>query len=275
MKFNLLLLFAFISSLNGNGQPQMLQDSLGQFSYMLYGNTVLNKQNRVTKVQGKQATGFFIKKGKRIYFVTAKHAVTNHLNEGWQRNEFPENYNVYSHYLDQFNFIPVPAVWVSDTSKIKEGLNNADVFIWEVTDKLNGFPPISTVSLTNNFTGDKPLKSDYGEIRFIGFPEKMNKIENGIIQIAPPYRYTTKNFTISQNFINQIGNEIGIDSLRYEVQIKDSRVEPGLAGFSGAPVFIEIGKTNKWQFLGIAVAINQIRNSIYVVKRNRILMEIN
>jgi len=274
VKFTLLLLFAILSYSSGKGQPQMLRDSLGQFSYMLYGNTVLNKQNRATKVQGKQATGFFIKKEKRIYFVTAKHAVTNHLNEGEKRNEFPENYNIYSHYSDKFNFISVPAVWISDSSHIKEGLNSADVFIWEVTDKLNDFP-ISAVSVTNDSPAIIPSKSEYGEIRFIGFPEKMNKIENGIIQIAPPYLFTTKNFTILKNFINQIGNEIGIDSLRYEVQIKDARVESRLAGFSGAPVFIQIGESNKWEFLGVLVAINQIRNSIYVVKRDRILMEIN
>jgi len=48
-----------------------------------------------------------------------------------------------------------------------------------------------------------------------------------------------------------------------------------LAGFSGAPVFIQIGESNKWELLGILVAINEIRNSIYVLKGNRILREIN
>jgi hypothetical protein len=82
--------------------------------------------------------------------------------------------------------------------------------------------------------------------------------------------YTTKNFTVSENFINQIGIERGIDPLRYEIQVKDSRVNSGLAGFSGPPVFIK-SKEGKWEFLGILVAINQIRNCVYVVKRRSIL----
>ena len=212
-----------------NAQGQVFQDSLAQFSYFLYGNTVLNKQNPVTKVQGKQGTGFFIKKDERIYFVTAKHAVTNHLNEGDQRNEFPENYNVYSHYSDQFNFIPLPPVWINDKQKIKEGLNSADIFTHDVTDKLDGFP-ISIVDLTNNNT-DFIAKKEYSQIRFFGFPENMNKVQDGVIQITPPYLFSSKNFTIAENFINQIANERGIDSFRYEIQIKDSRVNYGFAGF--------------------------------------------
>jgi hypothetical protein len=274
VKITFLLLPLIFSFIIGKGQPQVFQDSLAQFSYLLFGSTVLNKENRPKKVLGKLATGFFIKKDERIYFVTAKHAITNHLNGGEQRNDFPENYNVYSHYSDQFNFLPMSAVWMSDSSKIKERLNDADIFTCQGTVKLNGFA-ISTGSLPKDPKGFIRSKSGYGEIRFFGFPEKMNKIENGIIQIAPPYLFTTKNFTIAQNFINQIGNEIGIDSLRYEVQIKDSKVTFALGGFSGAPVFIRTGQENKWEFLGVLVAINQIRNSIYIVKRDMVVREIH
>jgi len=241
LKLILLLITGILSFKTDKVQAQVFQDSLAQFSYFLYGNTVLNKQNPVTKVQGKQGTGFFIKKDERIYFVTAKHAVTNHLNEGDHRNEFPESYNVYSHYSDQFNFIPLPPVWINHMQKIKEGLNSADIFTHDVTDKLSGFP-ISIVDLTNNNT-DFIANKEYSQIRFFGFPENMNRIKDGIIQITPPYLFTSKNFTIAENFINQIGNERGIDSFRYEIQIKDSRVTYGFAGFSGAPVFIQSRQT--------------------------------
>jgi hypothetical protein len=85
--------------------------------------------------------------------------------------------------------------------------------------------------------------------------------------------FSTKNFIIGINFINQVGNEKGIDSLRYEIQIKDSKISSAFGGFSGSPVFIRDSQ-GKWDFLGILVAINQIRNSIYVVKRDRVIKEI-
>ena len=273
MRFILLLLLPILFDLSGKAQPKVFQDSLAQFSYLLFGSTVLNKESNSTKVQGRQGTGFFIKKHKRIYFVTARHAVTNHVIDGEKRNDFPENYNVYSHYSDPFNFIPVPAEWFPGNSKIKDALNTSDVFTYDVTDHLNSMP-ISYIDLPGNLKPFKASKSGYGEIRFFGFPEKMNRVENGIIQISPPYLFTSKNFSLTQNFLNQIGNEIGIDSFRYEIQIKDSKVSSGLAGFSGSPVFIQTDQTNKWEFLGIAVAINPIRNSIYVVKREIILMQI-
>jgi hypothetical protein len=270
VKFTLLLL-SLILFQNSQGQPKVFQDSLAQFSYLLYGSTVLNKENQTTKVQGSQATGFFIKKSERTYFVTARHAVTNFIDKAAKRNEFPENYNVYSHYSDPFNFIPIPPFWVTDKSKIKVGLKSPDIFVYEVTDKLNDFP-ISIVDLDDKHSDFTSANSRYAEIRLCGFPENMNRIENERIQISPPYMFTTKNFIITENFINQIGNERGIDSFRYEIQIKDWRVNLGLAGFSGAPVFIK-SREGKWEFLGILVAINQIRNSIYVAKRNWILAE--
>lgn len=273
MKSILLLFCIILSFVSSKGQQKVFQDSLAQFSYLLYGSTVLNKENQVTKVQGRQATGFFIKKNKRIYFVTAKHAVTNYLTESEKTKEFPERYNVYSHYSDQFDFIPLPPVWITAKSRNKGGLNGPDIFVHEVTDKLSGFP-ISIVDLGNNDADLIPTKKEYGEIRFFGFPENMNWIEKDLIQISPPYLFTTKNFTIAENFLNQIGNEIGIDSLRYEVQIKDLKVNAGLAGFSGAPVFIKNGQTNKWEFLGVLVGINEIKNSIYVVNRDKILSQI-
>jgi len=273
LKLLILLITGILSFETDNAQAQVFQDSLAQFSYFLYGSTVLNKQNPETKVQGKQGTGFFIKKDERIYFVTAKHAVTKHLNKGDHRNEFPENYNVYSHYSDQFNFVPLPPVWINHDQKIKEGLNSADIFTHDVTDKLYGFP-ISIVNLTNKKSDFIATKKEYGQIRIFGFPENMNRIQDGIIQITPPYLFTSENFTIAENFINQIGNERGIDSFRYEIQIKDLRINYGLAGFSGAPVFIQIGQINKWEFIGIAVAINPLRNSIYVAKSDLIATEI-
>jgi hypothetical protein len=127
--------------------------------------------------------------------------------------------------------------------------------------------------LTNNNTDVIATKKEYNQIRLFGFPENMNKVQDGIIQITPPYLFTSRNFTIAENFINQIENERGIDSFRYEIQIKDSKVNYGFAGFSGAPVFIQSRQTNKWEFLGIAVAINQLRNSIYVAKSDLILSE--
>lgn len=272
MKLILLFFFITFSFFIPKGHSQVFQDSLAQFSYMLYGSTALNKQNQPTKVQGRQATGVFIKRNERIYFVTAKHAVTNHITENEKKNEFPENYNVYSHYSDPFNFIPVPPILVSDKVKIKEGLRSSDIFSYEVTNKLNGFP-ISILRLPENHTDFIPISKEPAEIRFFGFPGNMNRVLNEVIQVTPPYLFSTKKFTISENFINQIGNEIGIDSFRYEIQIKDSRVNSGLSGFSGAPVFIRTGSTNEWEFLGILVGINPLKNSIYVVKRDRILVK--
>ena len=263
-----------ISSGGATGQPKAFQDSLAQFSYLLYGSTVLNKESSTTKVMAKQSTGFFLEVNKRIYFVTASHAVTNYLKVKANKNEFPESYNVYSHYSEEFNFNTVPAVWMSNSLKIKQGLNYADVFTYEVTDKLNRFPA-SIVSLPNDRENFITSKKEYGEIRIFGFPAKMNKIQNDIIEIAPPYLFSTKNFKLSENFINQIEEETGIDSVRYEIQIKDSRVSPALGGFSGAPVFIQNKPANRWEFLGILTAINPIRNSIYVVKKDKVIDAIN
>lgn len=271
MKFIFLFLLVIFSFKSSKAQPRVFQDSLAQFSYLLFGSTVLNKGTQPTKVHGRQGTGFFIKKNERIYFVTAKHTVTNRLSKYQLRSEFPAHYNIYSHYSDRFNFIPLPAVWRSDSTA--EGLNSTDVFIRDITGQLKDFPVKPITLPKNNPTGSLDSQNTYDEIHLFGFPEKMNRIENGIIQIAPPYLFSTKNFIIGINFINQIGNEKGIDSLRYEIQIKDSKVSSAFGGFSGSPVFIR-DSHGKWVFLGILVAINQIRNSIYVVKRDRVIKEI-
>lgn len=67
---------------------------------------------------------------------------------------------------------------------------------------------------------------------------------------------------------------MGIDYLRYEVQIKDQKINSGLAGFSGSPVFIQNKNSLKWLFMGIIVAVNEFKNSIYVVKKDEIIREI-
>jgi hypothetical protein len=61
----LLLILSFTSI---KAQPQVFQDSLAQFSYLLFGSSVLNKENQATKVQGRQATGFFYKKAAEDLF---------------------------------------------------------------------------------------------------------------------------------------------------------------------------------------------------------------
>jgi hypothetical protein len=92
--------------------------------------------------------------------------VTNHLNDGEKRNDFPKNYNIYSHYSDPFNFIPVPAEWFVGNSK-KDRLNTSDVFTYDVTEHLNGMS-ISIIDLPSNHIAFTGSKSGYGEIRFFG-----------------------------------------------------------------------------------------------------------
>ena len=62
--------------------------------------------------------------------------------------------------------------------------------------------------------------------------------------------------------------------MRYEVQIKDQKINSGLAGFSGSPVFVQNKSSLKCVFMGIIVAANELRNSIYVVKKDEIIREI-
>jgi len=247
-----------------NAQSKAFQDSLARYSYLLYGSTELNHPKNATIVRGQQATGFFIKKDSRIYFITAKHAVTNYVANGDTRNNYPDSFNVYAHYDDPFHYISIPAIWSSDSSALNGGLKDTDVFCYDVTHKLKGMR-VSIIELPE--IGERLISrlNNFDKMRIFGFPENMNKIEDNVIQITPPYRFESNDFLISENFLNLIGNDVGIDSVRDEVQIKDSKITSAFGGFSGAPVFIE-NKVGKWELMGVLVGINPLRNALYVSK---------
>ncbi|MGN6298299.1 MAG: hypothetical protein ACTHM7_16025 [Ginsengibacter sp.] len=251
------------------GQQEPLQDSLGQYSYLVYGSTELSHPKNATIVRGQQATGFFIKKDNRLYFITAKHAVTNYVANGDSRNNYPDSFNVYAHYDDPFHFVSIPAIWSTATAALKGGLIDSDVFCYQVTHKLNGMH-VRAIEFTEQGRSLVSSRNNYDKIRILGFPVQMNKIERNVIQITPPYRFETSNFKISESFLNRIGNDVGVDSVRYEIEIKDFKITSAFGGFSGAPVFIENKVTNKWELMGVLVGINPLRNAVYVTNKDKL-----
>lgn len=273
LKRNLILLICLFHLIRVQGQPIVYHDSLSQYSYLLFGSTLLNADHKSTIPTGKQGTGFFVKIDSSVYFVTAKHTITNYLKNDDLKKDFPDSLNVYSHYSDPFNYITIPAGWVSDSIRSNEGLKDPDMFAYDVTNSMKILKPdaIEISLLENDFA---PGKANFNKIWILGFPQIKNKIIGEVIQITPPYRFESKSFHVSENFPNQIGNDRGIDYLNYEVLIKDAIINSGFAGFSGSPVFIQNGDSLKWQFMGIIVATNQIRNSIYVVKKDVVIRQI-
>lgn len=253
LKRNLILLLCLFYLTKSKGQPIVYHDSLSQYSYLLFGSTLLNANHKSTIPIGKQGTGFFVRIDSSIYFITAKHNIANYLKKDDHKKDFPDSLNVYTHYSDPFNYITIPAGWISDSIRINEGLKDPDVFCYDVTNSIKSLKlnSIEIPLLENDFS---PGKANFNKIWIFGFPEIKNKIIGEVIQLTPPYRFESNNFHVSENFPNQIGNDRGIDYLNYEVQIKDAIITSGFAGFSGSPVFIQNGNSLKWQFMGIIVA---------------------
>lgn len=273
LKRSLILIVLFFHLTRAQGQSIVYHDSLSQYSYLLFGSTLLNADHKSTIPIGKQGTGFFVKIDSSIYFVTAKHTIANYLKNDDHKKDFPDSLNVYTHYSDPFNYITIPADWISDSIRLNEGLKDPDVFAYEVTNSMKNLKSdaIEISLLENDFA---PGKANFNKIWIFGFPEIKNKRIGEVIQFTPPYRFESNNFHVSENFLNQIGSDRGIDYLNYEVLIKDAKITSAFAGFSGSPVFIQNRNSLKWQFMGIIVAANQIRNSIYVVKRDAVIRKI-
>jgi hypothetical protein len=262
-----ILFFFYFGTIQAQQKP--LQDSLAQNSYLVYGSTELNRPKNATIVRGQQATGFFIKKNGHIYFITAKHAVTNYVANGDSRNNYPDSFNVYAHYDDPFHFVSIPAIWSTASATLKGGLVDSDVFCYPVTHKLTGMN-VRAIEFPEQARGLVSSQNNYDKLRIFGFPVQMNKIEGNVIQITPPYRFETNNFKISENFLNRIGKDVGVDSVRYEIEIKDTRITSAFGGFSGAPVFIENKITSKWELMGVLVGINPRRNAVYITKKDKL-----
>lgn len=274
MKKLLIFLFSVLFFFQVKSQSKIYHDSLSEYSYLLFSSTLLNTSpDKSANSPGRQATGFFVKVDSLIFFVTAKHAVENDYINDSDKNNFPDSLNIYSHYSDPFNDITIPTFRNNAKNYDKEGLNNVDVYCFDVTDLVKGFRlnAFEITQLQNDFT---PANYNFNKIKLFGFPESKNIIKVETIQITPPYRFQTNKFIISESFLNQIGNDRGIDYVNYEIRLLDTKVDSELAGFSGSPIFIQNSQTNKWEFLGILVAINPIRNSIYVVKRDEVIRRI-
>lgn len=250
----------------------LYQDSLGRFSYLIFGSTLLNTNNKSTIPINKQGTGFFVRLDSLIYFITAKHTVANYLKNNDRKNDFPESLNVYSHYSDPFNYITIPAYWNSESNRKKEALKDVDVFVYDVSGLINNIR-IDAIEISHHINDLAPSNGNFKKLRILGFPEIKNKIIAEVIQLTPPYRFESNSFYVSENFLNKIGSDIGIDYLNYEVLIKDATITSAFAGFSGSPVFIQ-NNNAEWLFMGMIVAVNQIKNSIYVVKRDVIIRQI-
>lgn len=242
-----------------------MQDSLAQYSYLVYGSTEFNS-TKAKVVRGQQATGFFLKARGHIYFITAKHAVTNYVKAGDSKVNYPDSFHVYAHYDDPFHYLSIPAIWSTDAASLKGGLKDPDQVCLDVTGKLKDMrvSAVQWSSVNNDFE----TSQNYRRIHLFGFPVKMNQIEGNVIQISPPYRFETSHFHIAENFLNQIGKDVGIDSARYEVRVTDTRITQAFGGFSGAPVFIQ--SEGKWKLLGTLVGINPLRNAVYVVRGIRL-----
>ena len=89
LRRELILLICLFYLTQAKSQSVVYNDSLSQYSYLLFGSTLLNADNNSTRPIGEQGTGFFVRIDSSVYLITAKHTIVNYLKNNDYKKDFP------------------------------------------------------------------------------------------------------------------------------------------------------------------------------------------
>ncbi|MCK9404717.1 MAG: hypothetical protein M0Q26_15090 [Chitinophagaceae bacterium] len=232
--FTLILVLLFLASC---GQKNNISgDSLGRYSYQVF--TI-----ELKKAVMDFGTCFFIKRNDGLYLITARH-IFIHCDSITNKQKYP--YDIAQVYIPNSpqQMVPIPLNKPSDTCSCLSEEKDADLTVIKMDNSL-----IPYVNSVEDFIAPPFKKLGDAEIYGQGL-----KADSQAIYFTDPHRIHIPSNTFE--IIQRVGNietKI-IDSINYHFLSKTIKIGRWLKGFSGAPVFLQEYKTNKWRLAGVFVA---------------------
>lgn len=242
------------------------QDSLMKYSYFVYGKKQVGKN-----IDSKQGTCLFIRKGGKIFLVSAKHVFTV-----WQSNDSSISTKRFDTLYIRFPksdgkgavFHPIDVRRYNDQIEGSYYYKDPDLFVIEFK-AAEKYQINSIEKLFNNSLGNK-------NDNFIcfGFPSAKNETPNNFMFVsAKNFRGTLiSSLNENLNYQDRRRNVKVADAINYAVTTR-SNVYGG--GYSGAPVFIQDGKSRKWYFGGIVSQGLPIDRLVFIVKPSILINRID
>ncbi|MCC7401309.1 MAG: hypothetical protein IT214_07475 [Chitinophagaceae bacterium] len=133
--YRAILLFLLFTHLCHQTYSQVLNDSLAKYSYLLFGFLNQTKQGEFIRFYPWQATGFFIKKEKRVFLVSVKHALSPcKFSNGIDYDKYPDNFFIrLSNNKEDLDLYSVETKLIRDTVKcFTYYYEDPDIFIIEL-----------------------------------------------------------------------------------------------------------------------------------------------
>ena len=201
--------------------PQDLHDSLSKYSYLVQSNE---------KGLKSQATGFFARYQRRLFFITAAHCLTGWDPFNFRRIEnFPDTVFIrLSNDTSKLEYLRLPVATIKKSAKPFREYESPDVCVVEIKDAKK----YSVFSVEQFFTKD--LQCDLARTVFIsGYSHKKDDTEYFRDRQQP----LTSSTALGQSYcVYSFRPEAKVyDPLNYFTSFNDSATGPGL---SGAPAYL-------------------------------------
>lgn len=214
---------------------------LKKYSYLISGDTILSVG------QGHmQGTGFFIKRGNKVFFACAKHTLSGCNDKNEKDSRTPDKMKIQ---LSANSNIEADVKSIKDTAPCLPMFLDPDIFALPIDTGIN----IDSIQYVNDFEGEMPEK--FSELVVWGYPDNKNEINF----------FDSNKFSVATNVPVVLDDKSYVDNIHYCIGIEDKSID-GLVGFSGCPVFLKNRDTGNFVFIGVLVGTHKGANGLYVVQ---------
>jgi len=231
-------------------------DTLKRYTYL-----VLGSQTNNGRLQG---CGFFIRKNKKLYFVSALHVFLGI--QGKVGTPEKDLYNedslavIIAQHQSTFDTLKIPTKKIKETVQQKLFYQEADAFAYPIN--LNQIPKNDTIFSIENFVELNYNCSEITEAITLGFSKTES---NGTTLLAPALSFENILFHLCKNVFYK-GENI-TDSINYVINMQYEG-----EGFSGSPVFMMY--RNKPIFGGLMSTGDPVDKWVIIVRPQYVLNKV-
>jgi hypothetical protein len=236
--------------------PQSDIDSLSKYTYLIYGEK-----------SGKMAIGscFFIRKGGRLFLVTAKHVLSGCGDNSVKEALYPDAVKIINN-PEQKIIFKLDISNIKDTATCLPMWLNPDIIDVEIQD-----PMAQSVYSVEQFISNP--YSYFGDSEIIGFPGNVSAPGTNPVMLT--FSKGTYGITVSDTIDDAVNHTSKVDAINYHVFSRTiaADVKEG-KGLSGSPFYIQDSATQKWRISGVDVGVHQ-NSFFYVGKIEFIIADID
>ncbi|MEO6489235.1 MAG: hypothetical protein ABIO04_04770 [Ferruginibacter sp.] len=240
-------------------------DSLRKYSYYIVGTHNNYESGRIVSTAKITGSGYFLRQNDKTYFITAKHVLAG-TDEICQKMIPTDDSGVMRISLVndagimQPEFITLYVKTFRDTASCNYLQLSPDIMAFEIFNPQNNI----IYSVESFLPGYLP--KERGKIITFGYRDSLD-VSNGSQVGRESVPLMTQDYGFYTNYKFYRGDENGIDSINFLVELKDSLFSiKDLKGHSGSPAFIKDEALNRYVFLGTLVGMNYIHYNLSIVK---------